>query len=436
MRRWLLSILVIIVLVVLAGLAFFFWPMGQMQIDETLVADMTPEQLVAHGEQVAIEGDCVACHSVDGGEAYAGGLAFRLPFGTIYSSNITPDPNVGIGSWSNAEFARAMRHGIGDDGENLYPAFPYTAYTLLSDVDILALRAYLNTVPASDYEHPVNALEFPFNQRNAVRAWNLLFFREGPYQPDPNQSEEWNRGAYLVEGPGHCGECHTPRNLLYARDQGRKFQGAIAQGWNAYNISTHEDGIGSWTDEQLFDYLHTGHAEGRGAASGTMGEAVDYSLRLLPESDIRAMVTYLRSIPPVANDTPMPLAAQPTEVAASTPYGPAEHPDDPQGGLGLRLFRESCASCHGWDGQGQQSPYASLVGAQTVNDPAGTNLMQVIIRGSDLTSPAGRELMPAFGSTFTDTEIAALANYVLGHFGDKDGQVTPEAVAQAREAGH
>lgn len=436
MRRWLLGILAVFVLVVVAGLAFFFWPAGLDRLDQNAVADLDQQQLVALGQQVAIESDCVACHTVEGGAPYAGGLAFRIPFGTIYSSNISSDPEAGIGAWSNEEFARALRKGVGRDGENLYPAFPYTHYARLTDRDILALRAYLQTVPAAPEQQAENELEFPFNQRWGIRAWNLLFHHAAPFEPDPNQSQEWNRGFYLVEGAGHCGECHTPRNALFALENGRKFGGAVQQGWNSYNISTHEDGIGSWTDEQLFAYLHTGHADGRGSASGTMGEAVDLSLRHLPESDIRAMVAYLRTVPQTADETPMPVEASPPLVAQSQPYSPARNEGDDPHQLGLRLFRESCASCHGWDGNGQQSPYGSLVGAQSVNDPTGTNVMQVIIKGSDVTSENGREMMPGFGNTLTDIEIAALTNYVLDHFGNKDGTVTPDAVAAARQAGH
>jgi mono/diheme cytochrome c family protein len=436
MRRWLVGIAAIIIIVGVAALAFFFWPAGLDPIDEGAVADLDQQQLVALGQQVAIEGDCVACHSIEGGAPYAGGLAFRMPFGTIYSSNITSDPQAGIGAWSNEEFARALRKGVGRDGENLYPAFPYTHYARLTDRDVLALRAYLATVPGAPEAQAANELEFPFDQRWGIRAWNLLFHRAAPFEPDPEQSEAWNRGFYLVEGAGHCGECHTPRNPFFALDNGRKFGGATQQGWNAYNISMHEDGIGSWTDEQLFAYLHTGHADGRGSASGTMGEAVDLSLRHLPDSDIQAMVAYLRTLPETADETAMPVLAEPPLMAQSQPYFPATGAEQDNHALGLRLYRQSCASCHGWDGNGQQSPYGALKGAQTVNDPAGTNLMQVIIKGSDVTSENGREMMPGFGNTLTDIEIAALANYVLSHFGDKQGTVTPEGVAEAREAGH
>ena len=219
------------------------------------------------------------------------------------------------------------------------------------------------------------------------------------------------------------------------RPVGRKFSGAVTQGWHAYNISTSPDGLGQWTDEQLFSYLKGGHADGVGSASGTMGEAVDMSLRHLPDADIRSMVVYLRSVPSVPNQPEMKIDLAAPAMVASQRYQPAD-PGNDANGLGLHLFQQSCASCHAWDGEGQQTPYASLKGDQTVNDPSGTNAMQVIIRGSDVTSQAGREFMPAFGGTLSDPEIAALTNYVLAHFGNKTGAVTAADVAQARLEGH
>lgn len=436
MRRWLKVLLAAVALTAVAALAFFFWPAGVDEIDETATAGMSEEELIAHGERVALEGDCVACHTVEEGDPYAGGLPFPLPFGTIYAPNITPHPTAGIGDWSLEELHRAMRHGVGQHGENLYPAFPYTAYTLMTDRDIVALYAYLQTIPASETVVQANELGFPFDQRWGIRAWNALFLDEGPYDPDPEQSDEWNRGRYLVEGAAHCGECHTPRNLFYALDSSEKLTGAVAQGWKAYNITSADTGIGSWTDEELFSYLHTGFAEGHGPASGTMAEAVEESLRHLPEEDIRAMMTYLRTVPALEADPQMAVESEPPLVLASQPFVPAALPEDEELVIGARIFRENCASCHAWDGSGRQSEYGALLGDQSVNDPEGTNVVQVILSGSSVTSQFGTEYMPPFGLGLSDTEVAAVANYVIRFFGDKPAAISPEDVAAARLEGH
>jgi mono/diheme cytochrome c family protein len=301
--------------------------------------------------------------------------------------------------------------------------------------DMLAVKAYLFSLSPVHAQTPENALSFPYNQRYLMRAWKLLFLPKEPYRPETRQSEEWNRGAYLVEALGHCGECHTPRNFMYGLDSGKKFSGAVAQGWKAYNITSDKDGgIGNWSVEELTSYLHTGHADGRGAATGTMAEAIDLSLRHLTEQDIRAMAVYLKTIPPQPTDQAAKVDHNAPLIAASQNYAPAPQ-ETADRTLGLTLFESACASCHAWNGEGQQSPYASLRGSQTVNDPDGTNLVQVILHGSHMTTPQGSAFMPAFADAYSDVEIAALSNYVLGHFGAKQGSLTPEKVAQARRSG-
>jgi mono/diheme cytochrome c family protein len=431
MKRILNVVAAIVLVAVLAAAAFFFLPAG---LDEVTASSKQPQgqELIERGRYLATAGDCVACHSIAGGGAYAGGLAFKLPFGTIYSSNITPDKETGIGDWSDAEFVRAMKHGVGKNGEDLYPAFPYTSYALMTTDDMLAIKAYLFSLPPVKAKTPENSLSFPYNQRYLMRAWKLLFLPKEADQPDSQQSEEWNRGRYLVEALGHCGECHTPRNFMYGLDSGKKFAGATAQGWKAYNITSDENGIGSWTVDELTAYLHTGHAEGRGAATGTMAEAIDLSLRHLTEQDIRSMAVYLKTIPPQPTDPAAKVEPNPPSMAASQNYAPATQ-EAADRSLGLTLFESACASCHAWNGEGQQTPYAAMRGSQTVNDPEGTNLVQVILKGSHMTTPQGSAFMPPFEAAYSDVEIAALSNYVLGHFGGKKGTVTPEKVAAARE---
>ncbi|CAO3426817.1 c-type cytochrome [Azospirillum endophyticum] len=429
MKRLALWVLALVALLVVAAGAFFFLP---HRLEEVAVLRTTGPELVAHGEYIAQAADCAACHSTPGGKPYAGGLPFTLAFGTIYAPNITPDRETGIGDWSDAEFVRAMRHGVGKDGEDLYPAFPYTAYTQMSDQDILAVKAYLASLPPVKAQTPANRLGFPYDQRYLVRAWKLLFMPDGPMQPDPSHPPDWNRGAYLVEALGHCGECHTPRNRLFALDRDRKFVGAEAAGWKAYNITADKQtGIGNWTDRELADYLSTGHAEGRGSASGSMAEVVDYSLRHLTPEDIKAMIAYLRTIPPQTSDLAAAINPHPPAAKAPSPYAP---PSDESGKdtVGLRVFQGACASCHGWNGEGLQHSHAALAGSQSVNDPAGTNALKVILHGTRLETREGEVFMPGFAAGYDDVEIAAVTNYVLGHFGGKQAAVTPADVAAAR----
>ncbi|MBB3911989.1 c-type cytochrome [Sphingomonas desiccabilis] len=434
LRRFGLIALVVAGLLLVAAIAFFAWP-AKLEAVAPSPAQPTGRALVEKGRYLATAADCVACHSTPNGEPYAGGLAFKLPFGTIYSSNITPDRKNGIGAWSDAEFVRAVRHGVRSDGQQLYPAFPYTAYTHMSTDDVLAIRAYLNTLRPVNQAVAVNQLSFPFNQRYLMRAWKLLFMPRQPLQPDPNQSAEWNRGAYLVEGAGHCAECHTPRNLLFGLKSGQKFAGATTQGWKAYNLTSDpETGIGDWSVDEITRYLATGHTPGRGAAAGSMGEAVSLSLSRLTPQDLRAMAVYLKTIPPKPGTPGSKVNPNPPLMAASTPFAPARA-EVGSDAVGLRIFEGACASCHGWDGSGTHSPYGELRGAQTVNDPEATNLVQVILHGSEIRTPQGGASMPSFGRAYNDAEIAAVANYVLRHFGGKAATVTPERVAKARREG-
>ena len=433
MKRWQIALVVVLLLLASAA-AFFFMPAG-LEPAQASPSQPTGAALIEKGRYLATAGDCAACHSVPGGAPLAGGLAFKLPFGTIYSSNITPDRDTGIGSWSDAEFVRAMHHGVRKDGQELYPAFPYTAYTRMSTDDALAIRAYLATVPAARSKVQPNALSFPFNQRWLMRAWKRLFMPKGRIEPDPGHTPEWNRGAYLVEGFAHCGECHTPRNLLYGLREGRKFAGATTQGWTAYNISSDpRAGIGAWSVDEIAAYLSTGHAAGRGSASGSMAEAIELSLSHLSGPDIRAMAIYLKSIPPQAARHGQVVEMNPPALLRSTAFAPGPGVAKP-GDLGMRIFEGSCASCHGWNGDGLQTPYATLRGAQSVNDPRGTNVIQVVLRGSKLTLPGGTVFMPGFGRAYTDAEIAAVTNFVLAQFGNKPAGVTPKRVAEARQMG-
>jgi mono/diheme cytochrome c family protein len=262
--------------------------------DPTGVAtELKSASLVERGEYLTRAADCEVCHTAENGTPFAGGLAFVLPFGTIYSTNITPDVETGIGSYTDANFLDAVRKGIGRGHAKLYPAMPYPSYTYMSDADALAIMAYLFTIKPVHAPAPKNTLAFPFNQRSLMSVWSAFFNPDKRFEPNVDRSAEWNRGAYLVEAMGHCGECHTPRNLFFALNNRQKFGGFVQAGWRAYNITAdRSSGVGAWSDADLAHYLSMGHADGRGTASGPMGEAVDASLQYLKPSDITAMVTY------------------------------------------------------------------------------------------------------------------------------------------------
>jgi mono/diheme cytochrome c family protein len=396
-------------------------------VDPTGVpASLAKASLIERGRYLAQAADCMACHTSQGGKDFAGGLAIRLPFGALYSTNITPDKETGIGNYSDQDFLNAVHRGVRRDGARLYPAMPFTSYAYMTDADALAIKAYLFSLPAVRAVASVDTLMFPFNQRWAMSVWSALFNANTRFEPDTSQSPEWNRGAYLAEALAHCGECHTPRNLAFALDNRRKFAGAVTAGWRAFNISSDKTtGIGAWRDEDVASYLSIGHADGHGTASGPMGEAVDHSFSQLAPEDIRAVVTYLRSVPATASpDLPATLA----------PPAPASHK---QGGgtadlRGKMVFEGACVSCHGWTGESSISPFATLTGAWAVNDPSATNVAQVVISGTRRLTPEGAVAMPAFGNAYSDAEIAAVANYITARFGSKGSQLTAKDVAELR----
>jgi mono/diheme cytochrome c family protein len=420
MRQWIIAVCGAVALGCIAAAAFFFWPAGEEPVAASAGQPAGPD-LIARGQYLVRAADCESCHTAPGGQPFAGGLAFKLPFGTIYSPNITPDPNTGIGAWTDAAFVRALHRGVGRDGENLYPAFPYTAYALLSMDDALAIRAWLATLPPVRAQTPVNDLSFPFNQRYLMRAWNLLFLPSHRLEPDPSKDPQWNRGAYMVEALGHCGECHTPRNIMFGLNQSKKFAGAEQVGWRAYNLTNDPiHGLANWSDAQVEQYLATGHADGHGPASGPMAEAVEYSLRHLHPEDIHAMVIYLRGVPGQPDGPPAVLAGA---------------PPIPSNALGARLFVQACAGCHLPDGNGRQSPWTALRGSHTTADPAGTNLVQVLTNGTRIQTNQGLAFMHPFTGAYTDEELASLANYTSGQFGSRRGNITPEQIHRQRKTG-
>jgi mono/diheme cytochrome c family protein len=394
-------------------------------------------ELVKRGEYLARAGDCIACHTSDSGRPFAGGVAIGTPFGTIYTPNITPDPDTGIGQWSDADFLRAMHEGIGKAGERLYPAFPYPSYTKATDRDVLAIRAYLNTVAPIHFTPPANELTFPFNQRWLMFFWNLFNFDEGRFVPDPKQSAEWNRGAYLVDGLAHCGECHTPRNFMQGLKSHERFSGAVQAGWHAFNITPDKvSGIGNWSAAEVAAYLATGVAQGRANAAGPMAQVVEDSTQYLSGEDLRSIAVYLRALPPVRGGLSSDQAQ-----ARETHGAPASDVTvlrgvEIKGVNGAQLFIANCATCHRWTGEGvgasAPGAYPPLIHNSVAGAADPANLVMVILHGVSRKTQQAEVLMPSFASQLTDDQIAAIGNYVTKQFGNPHSSVTAAQVAQLR----
>ncbi|MDK3026092.1 c-type cytochrome [Cupriavidus taiwanensis] len=383
------------------------------------------------GRLVAAAGDCAVCHTAPGGAKNAGGLPLETPFGTVYSTNITPDVQTGIGNWSFAAFERAMREGIHRDGRRLYPAFPYTAFAKISDGDMQALYGYLMSAEPVQSAVPRTQLAFPFNLRPLLAGWNLLFHRNERFTPDPARSAQWNRGAYLAEGLGHCSACHSPRNTLGAEQGGRRYlTGGSAEGWEAPALTALSQAPVPWTEAALFTYLRGGYAPHHGAAAGPMAPVVE-ELAQLPEDDVRAIAHYVASFGTPA-PAPSVLAAQAAQVeqrseqAARTLAGPAE-----------RLYQSACAVCHQSDqGIAQFGVKPSLALNTNLHSKLPDNVIQVLLRG--MPAPPNSELgaMPAYADTLDDQQIAQLAQYLRARFApDKPAwQDLENTVARLRAA--
>ncbi|EMQ4301698.1 cytochrome c [Yersinia enterocolitica] len=391
--------------------------------------------LIARGEYLTKAADCVACHTTKEGKPFAGGLAFKTPMGTLYSPNITPDKETGIGSWTDEEFLRALHEGKGKNGENLYPAFPYTSYTLLTDDDVKAIKAYLFSLPAVHQPNRENDMPFPFNQRWGLWFWNLVNFEGQRFQPDTSKDAQWNQGAYFVEALGHCGECHTPRNITMGMKDSKAYSGADIDGWTAFNITSDPHaGIGGWSQEQVVQYLRSGHVDGKAQAAGPMAEVIENSTRHLTDSDLNAMAVYLRTLKPLNPDdetksrSDWGLSATSVNTLRGMPFTADNNTD------GARLYLGNCASCHSFTGEGVKDGYYpslmknSVVGAATQN-----NLINVILHGVARKTNDGEVFMPGFANTLTDEQVVSLSNYLLQQFGQPTLNIKAEDVKALRE---
>jgi mono/diheme cytochrome c family protein len=404
------------------------------------------DALIEKGKYLATAGDCISCHTRPGGEEFAGGLPLKTPFGTIYTANITSDKDTGIGGWTEDQLKRAMREGIADDGDHLYPAFPYTAYTKVTDEDIHAIYAYLQSLKPVKYNPPANEMSFPYSQRGLLTVWNKLFLKTGPYTPDTSQSAEWNRGAYLVEGLGHCGACHTPRNQLGGERTSQALTGGtyndaivdsvheneivkqdnMIRPWSAVNLTSSPQGLGAWSIEEITAYLKTGH-NARAGAFGPMAQVVTNSTSKLTDADAHAMAVYLKSLPPMAQDM-------------------EKAPSADQMQKGEIAFTVRCGDCHLPTGLGSPKTADAdptkvsppLVGNAVVmaHDPA--TLINTILYGAheDVLDDKAWPKMPGFeldfGLGMDDEQVAALASYVRNSWGNKGSAVDAKDVAKQR----
>ncbi|HZN22935.1 MAG TPA: cytochrome c [Burkholderiales bacterium] len=374
--------------------------------------------LVARGASLAAIGDCTACHTPPGGKAYAGGYPLKTPFGTIYGTNITPDPETGIGRWPQTAFVRAMREGVDRQGRHLYPAFPYNHFTLASDEDLQALYAFFMTREPVRTEEPPNELRFPFNIRMLLAGWKMLFFDEQRFRPDPAQSAEWNRGAYLSLGLGHCGACHTPRNALGAEKNKQFFAGGEAEGWHAPALNGSSPAPVPWTAESLLRYLRHGASDTHDVAVGPMALIV-HSMANVPEQEVRAIATYVASLME-ANPERQQRAEQALARARGAPPDPqaekgARQASQDKVDIGAVVYSSTCAGCHAQTRRPPGAPSSDalhLALSTSVTAPTPRNLIRVIVQGMSPPDGEPGPLMPGFAAILTDDQLAALVTYV------------------------
>jgi mono/diheme cytochrome c family protein len=382
--------------------------LGPLLLADCVAAQST--DVVTRGAYLARAGDCVSCHTAPGGQPYSGGYRLDTPFGYLLAPNITPDAATGIGRWSADDFWRALHQGVNKRGQDMYPVMPFDFYTRVTREDSDAIYAYLRSVPAVSNPVIVNHLRFPFNQRWSMAVWRELYFSEGSYKSDPARSPAWNRGAYLVEGLGHCSACHSPRNALGGIEKDKAFSGATVDGWFALNLTSElHTGLGSWTVEQVATYLKTGAVAGKTTALGPMALVVKNSTSQMSDADLTAMATYLKEIPPNSTLRQGKPATDPTRAA------------------GASLYLDHCAGCHQAGGRGMPGIFPPLAGNGMVlaSDPA--DILKVVLHGIP---PQGKYVpMPAFASLLSDQQVADLANYVRTSWGNAAAPNTTAAMA-------
>ncbi len=376
---------------------------------------------IERGHYLAVVGDCAACHTLPGGgPAFAGGRPIETPFGNLLAPNITPDPVTGIGAWTDDEFVNALTKGTGRDGTRLYPAMPYTYYTRLTREDALAIRAYLNTVAAVRNPVEPNQLPFPFNIRQSMAIWDELYFTPGAFVPDARKTAEWNRGAYLAEGLGHCGLCHTPKTTLGGDKNAERLQGYALQGWFAPDITNDpRRGLGAWSVDDVATYLRSGHSP-TSAATGLMAETVNLSTSHMSDADLKAIAVYLKDQGGV-------------DAKQTTPASP----DAKEMTTGAKIYADECSGCHSANGKGIAGLFPALTSSAVVQQLDPTTLLHIVLRGTrsvatDAAPTAAA--MPSFAWPLKDEEVAAVLTYIRNSFGNSAPPVSAGAVSAARHA--
>ncbi|KDB08772.1 Gluconate 2-dehydrogenase (acceptor) [Burkholderia sp. lig30] len=388
-----------------------------------VAANARPE-VVVRGEYLARAGDCIACHTAPRGKTFAGGLAMETPFGTLYSPNITPDSKYGIGKWTADQFYAMMHTGKSPDGKLIYPAMPIAQYTKVTRQDSDAIFAYLKSVPAVHQANRKHDMRFPFNQRELLIGWRTLYFSEGEFQPNTKRSAEWNRGAYLVEGLGHCTMCHTKINMLGGSSKDEQFAGGLipVQNWYAPSLTSDKDGgLGDWSTKDIVDLLQAGISD-RGAVYGPMAEVTYHSLQYMTDDDAKAMAVYLKTLP---DNDPGRKAGPPAKVEPAVAAN------------GKRIYMAKCSACHGDNGEGKQQHYPPLAGNQSIEMDSAVNPIRIVLNGGF--SPGTRRNpepygMPPFAQELSDADAAAVVTYIRTAWGNHGQPVTAAQVNELRKA--
>lgn len=426
-HRILLAIVAVIVLLVALAVITWVWfalnpvkivepPPAPIAMLRAPIPDGPNAGLIRRGRYLAIAGDCVSCHTRAGGHPFAGGLGLETPFGVIYSANLTSDRETGIGAWTPDQFYSALHTGVGRGGKHLYPALPYPHFTNVTRADSDAILAYLKTIPPRHYTEPANRLPFPVDIRLSLIGWNMLNFSAHPFKPDPSKPAAWNRGAYLVEGLGHCGACHTPKNALGAEQADKAYRGAVLENWLAPDLTGNPRvGLGRWSAADIAEYLKTGR-NAHSNAAGLMAEVVSYSTSMLSDQDLMAIATYLKSLPPspeVASPAPDPAAMR----------------------TGKAIFFDACTACHLVNGKGQPRMFPPLPGSAMAQQHDPTGLIHLILAGGR-TAPTPEhptfQTMPSFAWKLNDQQVADVATYVRNSWGNRAPPVSADTVADLR----
>jgi mono/diheme cytochrome c family protein len=376
--------------------------------------DLQSFNTIERGRYLATAADCAACHTKPGGKPFAGGVALQTPFGTLVGPNITPDPEAGIGSWTDDDFVSAVRDGRGRGGTYLYPAMPYPAFTKMTREDALAIRAYLRTIDPAPDKIESNQLPFPFNIRSTMILWNAINFVPDRLARDPSKSEQWNRGRYLIDALGHCGTCHTPKTIMGADENSAYLRGGLLQGGYAPNITADpRKGIGGWSVDDIVTYLKTG-ANRDAMASGGMGEEVVHSSSHMTGDDLKAMAVYLLSLKPAAQQSPRALAATDVRMTA-----------------GQAIYKDNCAGCHTDAGTGAARLFPRLAGSPAVQSDDATTLIHTVLFGSQAAATPGAPTgpaMPSFAWRLSDAQVAAVVTYVRNAWGNAAAAVSPDQI--------